>query len=354
MKFIIDAHLDLSMNAMEWNRDLRHEVTYIRKSEAGLKDFPDREKNTVSFPAMRKGNIGICVATLIARYVKPENPLPGWNSPEQAWAQTQAQLAWYRAMEKDGRLIQLKSAAALNQHFENWQQEKEMPLGYILSLEGADSIVSLEHLELMYEEGLRAIGAAHYGPGTYAHGTDSEGGIGQKGKDLVKKVEELGLILDLTHLCDESFWETLDCYDGPLWASHSNCRTLVPNHRQFSDEQIKAIVAREGIIGMAFDAWMMIPDWKRGVTTPQASGLKIETIIAHIDHICQLTGSSDHLMIGSDLDGGFGKEQCPYDLDTIADLQKLDNLLSQKGYSPSDIDNILYKNALHFLRAHLT
>lgn len=353
MKFIIDAHLDLSMNAMEWNRDLRHEVSYIRKSEAGLKDFPDREKNTVSFPAMRKGNIGICVATLIARYVKPNNPLPGWNSPEQAWAQTQAQLAWYRAMEKDGALVQLKSASALKQHFASWQQEKELPLGYVLSLEGADSIVSIEHLELMYKEGLRAIGAAHYGPGTYAHGTDSEGGIGQKGKDLVRKVEELGLILDLTHLCDISFWETLDCYDGPLWASHSNCRTLVPNHRQFSDEQIKAIVARKGIIGMAFDAWMIIPDWKRGITTPKGSGLKIETIIAHIDHICQLTGSSENLMIGSDLDGGFGKEQCPYDLETIADLQKLDDLLSQKGYSSSDIDNILYKNALHFLETHL-
>ena len=105
---------------------------------------------------------------------------------------------------------------------------------------------------------------------------------------------------------------------------------------------------------MAFDAWMMIPNWKRGITTPEASGLKIETIIAHIDHICQLTGSSEHLMIGSDLDGGFGKEQCPHDLETIADLQKLDHLLSQKGYSPSDIDNILYKNALGFLSAHLT
>ena len=135
---------------------------------------------------MRKGNIGICVATLIARYVKPDNPLPGWNSPEQAWAQTQAQLAWYRAMEKDGRLVQLKSAAALNEHFENWQQEKEMPLGYILSLEGADSIVSLEHLELMYEEGLRAIGAAHYGPGTYAHGTIQKEELDKKAKILKK------------------------------------------------------------------------------------------------------------------------------------------------------------------------
>ena len=90
---IIDAHLDLSMNAMEWNRDLRKSVFEIRKSEEGMHDKPDRAKGTVAFPEMRKGRIGICFGTMIARYVKPGNPIPGWNSPEQAWAQTQAQLA---------------------------------------------------------------------------------------------------------------------------------------------------------------------------------------------------------------------------------------------------------------------
>ena len=107
--FIFDAHLDLSMNAMEWNRDLTWSVAEIRKSEAGMTDKPDRGRNTVSLNAMRKGNIGLCVATQIARYVKKENLLPGWNSPQQAWAQTQGQLAWYREMEEAGELVQIRN-----------------------------------------------------------------------------------------------------------------------------------------------------------------------------------------------------------------------------------------------------
>src|ERR1700680_2832160 len=103
--FIIDAHLDLAMNAMEWNRDLRQPLDQIRKREAGMSDKPDRGKGTVSFDELRKGNIGLVVATQIARYVAPGNSLPGWHSPEQAWAQTQAQLAWYKAMEEDGEMI---------------------------------------------------------------------------------------------------------------------------------------------------------------------------------------------------------------------------------------------------------
>ncbi len=134
----------------------------------------------------------------------------------------------------------------------------------MLSLEGADSIVSLEHLDIMYEKGLRAIGPAHYGPGTYAFGTDSTGGIGVKGRALLKKIQELGMILDVTHLCDQSFWEALEVYEGPLWASHSNCRKWVPNERQFSDDQIQVLIERKAVIGMAFDAWMMLPNWKRG------------------------------------------------------------------------------------------
>jgi len=90
--FIVDAHLDLSMNAMEWNRDLMETVEEIRKTETGLTDKPDRGKGTVSLPALRAGNIGLVVATQIARYVSPGNPLPGWHSPEQAWSQTQGQL----------------------------------------------------------------------------------------------------------------------------------------------------------------------------------------------------------------------------------------------------------------------
>ncbi|MEK9614084.1 MAG: membrane dipeptidase [Flavobacteriaceae bacterium] len=354
MKFIFDAHLDLSMNAMEWNRDLRLPLDHIRRQEKGMIDLPDREKGTVCFPELRAGNIGLCVATLIARYVKAKNPLPGWNSPHQAWAQTQGQLAWYRAMEQEGKIKQIKDSIALDQHLSEWKKDPQTtPLGYILSLEGADSIVSLDYLHLMYEQGLRALGPAHYGPGTYAYGTHSSGGIGTKGQALLRELSSLNLILDVTHLCDESFWETMNHYQGPLWASHSNCRSWVPNERQFSDDQINELLARNAVIGMAFDAWMMLPDWERGISTPQARNLTLETIVDHIDHICQLAGNSNHVMIGSDLDGGFGKEQCPRDLETIADLQKLDGLLQKRGYSHVDIEKILSKNGIGFLNKNL-
>ncbi|MDT0607134.1 dipeptidase [Croceitalea rosinachiae] len=349
--FIFDAHLDLAMNALEWNRDLRWPIDEIRESEQALTDKPDRGLNTVCLPELRKGNIGLCVATQIARYVKKSSTLPGWNSPEQAWAQTQGQLAWYQSMEAAGEMIQIHNLQSLNDHLQNWENDSlNTPLGYILSLEGADSIVSVDHLEKSYEGGLRAIGPAHYGPGTYAHGTDSVGGIGVKGRALLKKIEELNLILDATHLCDLSFWETMKVYDGAVWASHNNCRSLVDHNRQFSDEQLKELISRKAVIGVALDAWMMVPHWVRGKSTPEAMGVSLEQMVDHIDHICQLAGNAKHVGVGTDLDGAFGKEQSPADLDTIADLQKVPQLLTKRGYTKEAIDDIMHQNFIEFLR----
>jgi membrane dipeptidase len=360
---LFDAHLDLAMNALEWNRDLRRPLDEIRQREKGLIDKPDRGNGTVSLPEMRRGGIGLCVATQIARYVKPDNPLPGWRSPEQAWAQTQGQLAWYRAMEEDGQMVQIKNAAGLAKHLQLWEaegqtsadphtQNRELaaPIGYILSLEGADSIITLKHVERSYAQGLRAIGPAHYGPGIYAQGTDATGGLGQRGRELLKEMERLGIILDVTHLCDESFWEALDHFQGRIWASHSNCRALVPHNRQFSDEQIKALIERGAVIGGALDAWMLAPGWVRGKTTPEAIGLNLERLIDHIDHICQLAGNARHCGIGSDLDGAFGCEQTPADLDTIADLSRLATMLSARKYDAQDIALIMHGNFVRFLR----
>lgn len=348
---IFDAHLDLSMNAMEWNRDLTWTVEEIRKSEKGMRDRPDRAKNTVSLDAMRKGNIGLCVATQIARYVKKDSPLPGWNSPHQAWAQTQGQLAWYKEMESQGQMKAITKLSELNSHIEHWKNpEPDSPIGYILSLEGADSIVSMSHLEKAYEQGLRAIGPAHYGPGTYAHGTDSVGGIGSKGKELLKNIERLNLILDATHLCDQSFWETMRIYDGPVWASHNNCRKFVNHNRQFADEQITELIGRKAVIGVALDAWMMVPNWQRGISTPEKMGVTLDQMVDNIDHICQLAGNSRHVGIGTDLDGAFGKEQCPSDLDTIADLQTLPEKLKDRGYKDLDIEQVMSENFIRFLQ----
>jgi membrane dipeptidase len=345
--FLFDAHLDLAMNALEWNRDLREPLDALRERDRHFDDKPDRGHSTVSFPEMRKAQIGLCVATQIARHVKRSNRLPGWHSPEQAWAQTQGQLAWYRAMEEGGELRQICDLAGLDDQFAHWE---DRPIGYILSLEGADSILSMRHLERSYEQGLRALGPGHYGPGTYAHGTDSSGGIGTKGRELLQEMQRLNIILDATHLCDESFWEALDCFSGPVWASHNNCRALVSHNRQYADEQIKALIDRGAVIGAVFDAWMMIPGWQRGKSTPEGMGLKLERIIDHIDHICQIAGNATHCGIGSDLDGAFGFEQTPSDVKSIADLQRIPELLRARGYNEADVESIMHGNFVRFLR----
>lgn len=351
--FTIDAHLDLSMNAMEWNRDLTRPLAEINAREQGMTDKPDRGNGTVSLPELRKGNVGLVVATQIARFVATDNPLPGWHSPQQAWAHTQGQLAWYRAMEKQGELKQIRDWQELEAHLAYWnagEDKSQKAIGYILSLEGADSIVSLDYLETAYENGLRALGPAHYGPGRYAYGTDSSAPLSQQGKDLLRKMDELGIILDATHLCDLAFWDALDHFQGPVWASHNNCRALVDHNRQFSDEMIKALIARGAVIGGVFDAWMLSPGWIRGKSTPKERNVTLNTLLDHFDHICQLAGNANHIGIGSDLDGAFGKEQCPSDLETIADLQKIPDLLLARGYFEEDVQQVMHGNWLRFLK----
>lgn len=350
--FTIDAHLDLSMNALEWNRDLTLPAAKINEREQGLNDKPDRGNAVVSLPDLRRGNIGLVVATQIGRYVAPGNSLPGWHSPEQAWAQTQGQLAWYQAMVEKGEMAQIRNLSQLDAHVKLWEDGKDSsakPIGFILSLEGADSIVDIHYLEKAYQYGLRALGPAHYGPGRYAHGTDASAPLNATGKELLRKMDELGIILDATHLCDLAFWEALDIYHGSVWASHNNCRSLVNHNRQFSDEMIKALIERGAVIGAAMDAWMLSPDWERGKSTPKERNVTLNTVLDHVEHICQIAGNADHVGIGSDLDGAFGKEQAPYNLDTIADLDTVPDLLRIRGFTEADIQKVVHRNWLKFL-----
>lgn len=350
--FTVDAHLDLAMNAMEWNRDYTRPISEIRDREKNMTDKPDRGNGVVNFEELRKGNIGLVVATQIARYVAPGNTLPGWHSPQQAWAQTQAQLAWYRTMEDAGELRQITSKAQLDHHLADWNNSDSAikPIGYILSLEGADSIVDLRYLEKAYASGLRAVGPGHYGPGRYAQGTNATGGIGQAGRELLKEMERLNIILDATHLCDDSFREALDHFRGPVWASHNNCRALVNHNRQFSDDMIRELVSRGAVIGAVMDAWMIVPGWVRGESTPRGTDCSLEKLLNHMDHICQIAGNALHVGIGSDLDGAFGKEQSPVDIETIADIGKIPGLLKKRGYAQTDIDGVMHGNWLRFLQ----
>src|SRR5213078_4426149 len=180
-------------------------------------------------------------------------------------------------------------------------------------------------------------------------GTGASGGFNAKGRELLKEMERLGFILDVTHLCDDCFWEALDLFGGRMWASHQNCRALVPHNRQFSDEQIKAIVERGAVIGAALDAWMLVPGWVRKKTTPESAGLTMEKIVEHIDHVCQIAGNARHSGIGSDLDGAFGREQSPADLDTIADLSRLPTMFAERRYSDADVQQYMHGNFVLFL-----
>ncbi len=349
--FLIDAHLDLAMNGLHLNRDLTVPALETRRQEQRLLE-KGRAAGTVSFPDMRRGSIGVCVATLIARVSRPGNPLPGYPSPAIAHAVARGQLAYYRQLEREGECQVLGTKADLTNCASAWINGSEQHrIGLVISMEGADPIVSPDHLDEWYNLGLRIIGLTHYGVSRYAHGTATEGGLLPTGKPLLKEMERLGMVLDVTHLADQSIDEALEAFGGRVLASHHNCRALVPGDRQLTDEHIKQLIARDAVIGAAFDAWMLYPGWQRGRTTREV--VDLGTVVDHIDHVCQLAGNSLHSAIGTDLDGGYGIEQVPSGLNTIDELQKLIPILEQRGYSHADIENILYGNWLRLLQAAL-
>jgi len=351
---IIDAHLDLAWNTLQWNRDLRKSVYTLRTQESNLTD-PGRGQGTVAFPEMRKGRVALCFATLLARSTGQAVHHIDYASPEQAYAAAQGQLAYYCALNETGEIQLIKNLAELNNHMLAWEQwesntqQTQPPLGLIISMEGADPILKPNQLPAWKEAGVRIIGPAHYGPGRYAGGTSTELGLTLDGLALLREMGQHRLILDLTHLSDEAFWQALDHFDGCVLASHNNCRAIAPHQRQFDDQQIRAIIERDGVIGAVFDNWMICPGWVRGAKDNER--VTIEHVVDHIDHICQLAGNANHAAIGSDLDGGFGREQSPSDLDTIADLQKLVDILTKHGYNMDDISSIMHGNWLRLLRS---
>jgi membrane dipeptidase len=347
--FIFDAHLDLAWNALEWNRDLLQPVAEIREFERQFTGIIPGDC-TVSWPELRRGRVGLVIATLISRLHRKDKVLTFYRSREADYAASFGQLAYYRALERRGVIRLIQDVSALNEHVSAWERDSSggQPIGVILSMEGSQPIQSPAQVPEWFDAGLRIVGPAHYGENPYCFGTGSDGGLKADGPALLQAMDRAGVLLDVTHLADRSFWEALDVFTGPVLASHHNCRSLVPGDRQLSDEQLKALIARDAVIGASFDNWMILPDWKIGFSDPQT--VSMEHIADHTDHICQLAGDARHCGIGSDLDGGFGKEQSPRDLDTIADLGRFGEILARRGYSDEDIARVLYRNWVGFFR----
>ena len=346
---VLDSHLDLAWNALNWNRDLTLTVPEIRRLESGMKEA-HRGTNTVAFPEMRKGEVAICLATLLARASGLGEDKVDYRNQEIACAMARGQLAYYHILEGQGQLRMLKNWQDVEAHLRTWTapDTRSAPLGFILSMEGADPLLSPHQVVEWWNDGLRVVGLAHYGLSAYAHGTGASGGLTSRGADLLGAMEQEGMVLDVTHLADESFWQAVEQFKGSVLASHNNCRALVPGERQFADEQIRYLVERDSVIGVALDSWMLHPAYVPGETSNLL--VSLEAAADHIDHICELAGNARHAAIGSDLDGGYGTEQCPHDLDTIADLQKLPGLLRKRGYAEADIEAVLHGNWLRFFQ----
>lgn len=352
MRRIIDAHLDLAWSGLYWNRDLTLSLEEVRRSEKHVTDHPARGRNTVTFPELRRANVKVCLGTVLVRSKPEVVPVAGatrrdldFRNQTIAAAVGFSHVQYYRELERLGEIRFIRTQADLTAHWNSDPDDRQV--GLILAMEGADPITSPERAQEWWDAGLRCVGLTHYSQGPYGMGTGGLGPLTAAGRELLREFQRLGMIVDLTHCAEPGFFEVLDQFSGRILASHNMCRSLVPGDRQFSDEQIRRLIERDAVIGMAFDAWMLYPGWQIFHTNPEVVG--IAAAADHIDHICQIAGNTRHVGMGSDLDGGFGTEQCPRDLNSIADLHLLDDILSRRGYSDADLDGIFHGNWLRLL-----
>jgi membrane dipeptidase len=348
---IVDSHLDIAHNALDWNRDLLQPIAKIRESEAGMGQ-KGRGLNVMNFEELHRGEIGLVSATMGSRVASMGKRFVGVRTQDISYAKCRAELAYYRLMESKGIMRQIRDRASLDTHLDEWSRDSmSTPIGYVLSLEGADGIVDEAQVGEWWDEGLRIVSLCHYGISSYSHGTQAPGGLTPRGGPLLKALEAASMILDVSHLAEQAFWEATEIFGGRVMATHNCCRALCDHDRQLDDRQIKAMIERKGVIGVAFDDWMLSPMWDYQAI--DNTGITLETVVDHMEHICQLAGNANHAAIGSDLDGGYGKEQSPADMETIADLQNIPDILQSRGYSDDDIAKIMYGNWVRLFREAL-
>lgn len=344
---LIDAHLDLAMNALYINRDITGSALDTREREGAN---PRCGNSTVGLADLRRGRFGLCFATvsvLASRAWMPPGDL-NFKSIDEAHQQGRDQIDFYRSLEAAGHVRMITDAESLESHLTAWNADPDgEPLGLVVLMEGAYPVRHPKELHDWFDLGVRIIGLSWAGS-AYAGGTYGPGRLTEYGVRLLEQMQVAGVILDVSHLNDASFFDVLDHFDGPVLGSHVNCRALVPGERQLTDDMIRALIARDAVLGTACDTWMVIPGWKKKITPPESCPM--DRLVDHIDHVCQLAGNARHAALGSDLDGGYGTEQSPGDMDTIADLARIADLLAARGYSSEDVAAITHGNWLRKLR----
>ncbi len=353
---IIDAHEDIAYNALEWGRDIRHSVHTIRAREAreGANCCEDERDIAMSgLPELRQAGVAIVCGVIFAfphgdGTMQNKHYTQAYRDAQEAYRVGQEQLAYYKTLAQETGISLLGTREDMQRVLAAWAQtdatDPQRPLGIVPLMEGADPIRTPDEAAQWFADGLRIVGLAWNGT-RYSGGTFAPGPLTPEGRALLHAMERVGLILDTSHLAEESFWQALQHFHGPTIASHSNCRALVPGARQLSDEMIRALVERDSVIGIALFNKFLDGTWSRTNSFP----ISLTHMVRHIDHICQLTGNARHVGLGSDIDGGFGRDETPIELETAADLPKLADALHNAGYTADDIAQIMGGNWQRFL-----
>lgn len=343
---IVDGHLDIAWNKVALQRDFLESVAHKRARE-GDKPAHGEGIALVGLPEMLTGNVRLAFATIYVAPARPNRQTWGrtYNTPEEAHAQAFEQVAYYRELpERDERVALVTTRAELERVLATPNQ-----VGLVLLMEGADPIIEPAQVSEWAERGVRIVGPA-WRQTRYAGGTGAPGPLTKLGRALMPQLEHAGMILDVSHLAEESFWEALDLFGGIVIASHSNCRALVDSDRHLSDAMIRALVARDGMIGIVLYGRFLKAGWE---TSARRETLTLNDVVRHIEHVCDLAGDVRHVGIGSDFDGGFGMEAVPREIETIADLHRLGDALSDADFSDADIASILGENWIRLLHRAL-
>lgn len=342
---VIDGHQDIAWLHQAYGWDFRQPVAEKRRR---VPEGASVGRPMLSLEACLSGRVAVVLATLFAEPGRPARRAVGprtYLDPTEAEAIALEQLDYYHMLADEEERVELVgSAADLRRVLASWETDQPH-LGLVPLMEGADPIVFPAQVDQWMARGVRIVGPAWRGT-RYAGGTGQPGGLTEEGRMLLRAMTSLGLILDTSHLAEQAFFEALLRFEGLAIASHSNCRRLVEGDRQLSDEMIAALMERGGVIGVVLHDGMLRSGW---TASDGKEAVGLPEIAAHIDHICQIAGTADHVGLGSDFDGGFGAEKAPREFDTVADLWVVGPELRERGFSPQDVAKVMGGNWLRVL-----